>query len=204
MMRTFGNLALAPDDEPESPEDRIRAWEQQTRIYKALAGPRRWTWEEPMGDSRTSDETQVMGYQSYSEYSRIMSKKTMEDIFPKTVQRLRRFEGLPENWNGYQSVPPTPETIGLSYEVLALLYSEACTQKIRLIEPRVTCGARGDITFAWTIGKKEIELGFQVVTGIPRYEFLLCRISDEDSCDEGSFEGVLRDNPILSSLVSWM
>ena len=126
----------------------------------------------------------------------------MADVFPKAVQRLRRFEGLKENWNGDQALQPSPETLNHGYEVLAHLWRVACERKTMPPEPRVTCGACGDITFAWTINKKELELGFWVDGGVPKYEYLVCLSPDEDSCEEDFFEGGLGDSRFLQILIS--
>jgi hypothetical protein len=131
-----------------------------------------------------------------------MHKKKMADLFPRAVQRLRQFEGLKEDWNGDQALPPSSETLEHAYEILGNLWQVACTRKTSPPEPKVTCGAHGDITFSWTLGEKELELGFSIDAGVPRYEYLICLISDEVACEEGSFEGQLTNSPTFGALFS--
>ncbi|MEI7451021.1 MAG: hypothetical protein WCJ75_15505 [Desulfomonile sp.] len=138
----------------------------------------------------------------YFLYSQIKHKKTMAEVFPKASQRIQMFEGLKENWDGDQGLPPSPQTLNHAYEILADLWGVARARKMKLPEPRVTCGAHGDITFAWTLGEKELELGFWVDKGIPRYEYLVCLTSDGASCKEGSFEGNLVNSPTFEALFS--
>jgi hypothetical protein len=136
-----------------------------------------------------------------STYPQVSRKKTMSDVFPKAVQRLRSFEDLQENWNGNHALPPSHETLDHAYEILFNLSEEARKRKIIPLEPDVTCGTHGDITFSWIIEGKELELGFRVESGAPKYEYLVCE-TEKDTCEEGTFEGRAQDSPAFEALFS--
>ena len=202
---TSSSLFSEPEYQMESIEERQKKWSDQLEIFRLLKVYPQRTEEkqkETMSKTFTSIENSVEENQHYSSYSQVAHKKTVTEVFPKASQRIQMFEGLKENWDGDQGLPPSLETLEHAYEILTNLWGVACVRKTRVPEPRVTCGGDGEVTFAWTLGKTELELGFYVEKGIPRYDYLVCLASDEGSCGEGVFEGDLVNSPTFRALFS--
>jgi hypothetical protein len=204
---TFGNLALKSVCFLKSPEESSKVWEREVGLFNFMITDEQRTGakqEHEMSKTHGSVDRSLKQNRRYSMYSQLIYKKELSDIFPKAVRRLQGLENLKENWNGDQSLPPSTNTIEHAYAILENIWREAFVRKARILEPRVTCGAGGDITFAWTIGQRELELGFWVEHGMPQYEYLVCATPDECSCEEGSFEGELRDSHVFNALISWL
>jgi hypothetical protein len=200
---TIGGF-LEPESLTEPIEESIKNWTNRVNIFEALKVIPQRTEERGKTVSTTSifvkDSVEENG--PYSDISQIIQKKNLAEKFPKASQRIQMFKGLKENWDGDQGLPPSLETLEHAYEILNNLYGAARVRKTRAPEPRVTCGGDGEITFAWTLGKTELELGFCVDGGVPRYDYLVCSASDEGSCEEGVFEGDLVNSPTFVALFS--
>jgi hypothetical protein len=121
-------------------------------------------------------------------------------MFSRSAQRLEGFSRLGDNCNGEHAIAPTREPLDHAHEILEILYNEAVRRKIKAPEPRITCGARGDITFAWKIDEREIELGFNGHSRKTVYEYLICEISGRRDCIEGSFKGEVLERPAIKTL----
>jgi hypothetical protein len=174
-------------------------------VFKAFQKSPCHTWseaEQPVNFARTYDPKDPEGPERYTEYARATNRMTAETEFPRAARRLMSFERLAENWNGDRALPPSSATLEKAYEILSELLRMVSMCKAIVPEPRVTCGAKGDINFSWTVGSKELELGVAVERGMTRYEYFLC-LGQEEASEEGSFEGNLSDSGILQQLCSW-
>jgi hypothetical protein len=187
---------------PEPIEESKETWQIRFRIYEVSTQELETAKgsSEIMGRENTTGEASLDKYSRYSIYSQTESRQRMTNLFPKVAKRLEQFEKLETNWDGEQALPPSSETLIHAYEILETLWQSACTRRSRPPEPRVTCDANGDITYAWTLGEKELELGFSVTNGIPKYEYLICSTSDEPFCVEGPYHGNLTDSPTFGAL----
>lgn len=179
-------------------------WEAEVKILK-LQGSRSQT---NTSTSKPKEQgTQHIGNieeqeTGYSDRARIISSEMIGRLFPKSVERLHGLKRLNQNWNDDNALSPSRETLLHAFHVLYSLIQEAIIYRVPPPEPRITCGAKGDILFAWTFKNKEIELDFSVDHGTPFYEYLVCSGPEESFCDEGSFEGELTDSVVFKTLMS--
>ncbi len=202
---TVESFPLWPESLAESIKESIWNWRNQSEIFEVLKRPSQRTEEkrrEPMNETFTFIDDSVEENRLYSSYFQIIHQKHIAEEFPKASQRIQMFEGFKENWDGDQGLPPSRETIDHAYEILYNLCEVARVRRTRAPEPRVTCSGDGSITFAWTLSKTELELGFWLDKGHPRYDYFVCLTSDEVSCDEGVFEGDLVNSPTFVALFS--
>jgi hypothetical protein len=156
-----------------------------------------------MGQDRTSEVRQV-DLNAYNHQMLLEGKESLLQVYPEALKRLERLRRLKPDWDSYDGLPPSEDTVEHAYLVLNDLVAAAESRAAVLPEPTVSPGARGTVQFSWKLNRKRFELEFSLMDNKARYEYLLCPEADDSTWEEDEFVGVVDEHPAVVRFLSWI